>query len=61
MAAVFALVFLPALAAAGLMFKVVQGDLSLASSMAGMMFIALASGIFYGLLRMARQWEDEKL
>jgi hypothetical protein len=59
MAAVFALVFIPALASACLMFKVVQGDVSLASAMAGATFIALAAGIFYGVLRMARQWENE--
>jgi cytochrome c biogenesis protein CcdA len=59
MAAVFALVFLPALAAAGFMFKVVQGDLSFATAMAGMIFIALAGGTFFGLFRMARKWENE--
>ena len=59
MAAVFALVFLPALAATGLMIQVVRGDLSPASSMAGMTFIGLAVGVFYGLFRMARRWERD--
>jgi hypothetical protein len=60
MAAVFCLVFLPALAATGLMVQTIRGDLSAGPAMAGMMFTALASGLFYGLLRMARGWENEE-
>jgi hypothetical protein len=57
MAAVLALVFLPALAAAGFMILVVRDDLSLATAFAGIVFTTLAAGVFGGALRMARRWE----
>lgn len=60
MAAVFCLVFLPALAAAGLMVQTIRGEMSFGGAMAGMMFVALAGGMFLALLRMARQWENEE-
>lgn len=56
MAAVFALVFLFALASTVLFLK----SLAIASFgtvMAGITFLALATGVFLGLFRMARGWE----
>jgi hypothetical protein len=58
MAAVFALVFLFAFASFGLMFGA-NGSFSFGSAMALATFGALAAGVFYGLLRMARNWENE--
>jgi hypothetical protein len=58
MAAVFALVFLFALAATILFLK----SLAIASFgtiLAGATFLALAAGVFLGLYRMAKKWEDE--
>lgn len=59
MAAVLALVFLFVLASVGLLFKTLTGDGSLASLFALATFVALASGVFIGLFKMARRWEDE--
>jgi hypothetical protein len=61
MAAVFALVFLFVLASIGLLAKVFVGDFttSVASAFAMMTFIALAAGVFVGLFRMVRAWENE--
>jgi len=56
MAAVFALIFLPALAAIGLMVKASPG-LGFGTTLALMCFIAMTAGVFYGTLRMARKWE----
>ena len=58
MAAVFALVFLFALASATLFLKVLSGA-SFGTILAGIAFLALASGVFIGLYRMAKRWEDE--
>ena len=58
MAAVFALIFIPALAAVGLMVKA-NGGGSLGATFAIVCFTMLAAGVFVGLFRMARQWEDE--
>lgn len=58
MAAVFALVFLFALASTMLFLK----SLAMASFgtvLAGVTFLALAAGVFLGLFRMARGWEEE--
>lgn len=59
MAAVFALVFLFVLASAGLLFKTLMNDGSFASVFAFITFLVLASGVFVGLFKMARKWEDE--
>jgi hypothetical protein len=60
MAAIFALVFVPALAAVGFMtMSALQGDLSFGSALATVCFALLAMGVFYGLLSMARQWDAE--
>lgn len=59
MAAVFALVFLPVLASVALIAKTLHGDLSFSTALAFTCFLALASGVFFGLYRMAKQWEGE--
>lgn len=59
MATVFALIFLPALAAIGLMTLTTSGDTSVASYMALTAFILLTSGMFVGLYKMMKRWEDE--
>jgi hypothetical protein len=58
MAAVFALVFLFALASTALFIKAL-GAASFGTIFAGITFLALAAGVFYGLLRMTRKWEAE--
>ena len=60
MAAVFALIFVPGLAAVLFMLGTNQGQLSFATAAAATVFVALATGIFMGLLRLSRTWEDEK-
>jgi hypothetical protein len=59
MATVFALIFLPALAAIGLMTLTASGDASLASYAAIACFILLTSGMFVGAYKMMKGWEDE--
>lgn len=60
MAAIFALVFVPALAAVGFMIlSAAQGELTFGTALATAMFAMLAMGVFYGLLKMARQWDAE--
>jgi len=65
MAAVFGLVFLFVLASGGLLLKVVispaggGADASWTSAFALATFLALAWGVFLGLYRMARHWENE--
>ncbi|MFN0250047.1 MAG: hypothetical protein ACKV2T_24400 [Kofleriaceae bacterium] len=59
MATVFALIFLPALAAVGLMALTTTSDTSLASYMALTCFVFLISGMFIGLYKMMKRWEDE--
>lgn len=59
MAAVFALVFLFALASTGLLVKVITGDTSWTSTFALLTFMAMAWGVFIGLFKMARRWEAE--
>jgi len=56
MAAVFALVFLFALASI-LLFVKSLGAVTFSSVLAAGLFIALASGVFLGLYRMVKQWE----
>ncbi len=58
MAAVFALVFLFVLASIALLFKVFVGG-SLAGLFALITFVLLASGVFVGLYKMSKRWEDE--
>lgn len=59
MATVFALIFLPALAAIGLMALTTTGDTGLASYFALTCFVLLTSGMFVGLYKMMKRWEDE--
>jgi hypothetical protein len=59
MAAVFALVFLFVLASGGLLVKTMLVGASFASVFALSTFLALASGVFVGLFKMARRWENE--
>ncbi len=58
MAAVFALVFLFALASTMLFLKSL-GAASFGTILAGVMFLALAAGVFLGLYRMAKRWEGD--
>ncbi len=55
MAAVFALIFLPALAATGFMLK--SGEMDPRTLFAVTLFTVMAAGVFYGALRLARQAE----
>jgi cytochrome c biogenesis protein CcdA len=59
MAAVFALVFLFVCASIGFMVKALPDTLSFGSIAMIMTFIAMASGIFVGLYKLARRWEEE--
>jgi hypothetical protein len=59
MAAVFALVFLFVLASGGLLIKTMLSGASFASVFALVTFLLLASGVFVGLYKMARGWENE--
>lgn len=58
MAAVFALVFLFALASTMVFLKSLAGA-SFGTILAGAMFLALATGVFLGLYRMAKRWEGD--
>jgi hypothetical protein len=58
MAAIFALIFVPALAAMLFMLGLLHGNPSLASCAAVAIFVTLAMGVFVGLLRLMRQWEE---
>ena len=59
MAAVFALVFLFVLASGGVLFKVFVSDASWTSIFALVTFMGLAWGVFLGLFKLARKWENE--
>lgn len=59
MAAVMALVFLFALASSALMI-VMNGPLTFGVAAALVCFTALASGVTFGLMRMARSWEGDE-
>jgi hypothetical protein len=60
MAAVLALVLLPALiATVALTLLGLSGDLTLGTAIAGLVFISLVTGVFVGTLRLARRWEGE--
>jgi hypothetical protein len=60
MAAVFALVFVPALASVLFMVGLVRDGLSFASFAAATIFVALATGMVVALFRLARDWEEEE-
>jgi hypothetical protein len=51
-------VFVPALASIALMLATARGELGFGTAMAMISFVMLASGVFYGLLRLTRQWEE---
>lgn len=59
MAAVFALIFLFVCASIGFMFKALPDSLTFGSVAMIATFVAMASGIFLGLFKLARRWEDE--
>lgn len=59
MATVFALIFLPALAAVALMGLTTVGSLDVRSAIMIVSFTILTSGMFLGLYRMMQRWEDE--
>jgi hypothetical protein len=60
MAAVFALVFVPALAATLCIIGMFQGGVSFGTAFAATVFFALAAGMVTGLFRLAHRWEDEE-
>ncbi len=59
MAAVFALVFLFVLASVAVMVKMVITGASFGAIFATLTFVAMSSGVFYGLFRMSKRWEHE--
>lgn len=58
MAAVFALVFIPALAAIGGMARSSSGMLSFGSFLAVACFTLMTAGVFYGALRLVEREEN---
>lgn len=61
MAAIFALVFVPALFGVLFMVGLARDGMSWSTGVATAIFVALAAGLFTGLFRLTRQWEDEEL
>jgi hypothetical protein len=61
MAAVFALVFVPALAAVLLMLGMNHGAPSFSTVVPATVFVGLAAGLLVGLFRLAHDWEEEQL
>lgn len=59
MAAVFALVFLFVVASVGFMFKALPEHVGFGSIAMIVTFAAMAWGLFIGLYRLARGWENE--
>jgi hypothetical protein len=57
MAAIFALVFVPAVAAILFMLGDIHGHMSFTTFAATMTFFALIGGLITGLFRLARQWD----
>jgi hypothetical protein len=58
MAAVLALVLLPALiATVALTLLGISGDLTFGTAIAGLVFISLVTGVFVGTMRMTKRWE----
>ena len=60
MAAIMALIFVPVLFAIGLMVVTNLGG-SLVATIGTLAFTLLAAGVFVGLFKLARRWEDEIL
>lgn len=59
MATVFALILLPAIFCAGFMALTVGAGAGFASYFAIACFGALLGGMFFGLFRLTRRWEEE--
>jgi putative effector of murein hydrolase LrgA (UPF0299 family) len=59
MAAVMALIFVPALAAVLFMLGTLQGHLSISTVIAAAIFVALTMGVFGGAFQMFRHWDHE--
>jgi hypothetical protein len=59
MAAIFALIFVPAVAAVLCMLGDAHGHLSLTTVAATTMFLALITGLIVGLFRLAQGWDEE--
>jgi hypothetical protein len=59
MGAVFLLVLLPIVGAAGFLLKTCAGEGSGGAMLAAAMILFLACVIGAGVMRMARQWDDE--
>ncbi|MFT3697149.1 MAG: hypothetical protein QM831_28665 [Kofleriaceae bacterium] len=60
MAAIFALVFVPAIGAVLFMLGGLHGQLSLGTLAATTMFVALCVGAIGGLFKMSREWDAEE-
>jgi endonuclease/exonuclease/phosphatase (EEP) superfamily protein YafD len=58
MAAIFALIFVPAMAAVLFMIGTLHRGISIATVSATLIFVALATGIIVGLVRLMNQWES---
>ena len=58
MAAIFALVFVPAVAAVLFMLGDIHGHFSVTSVAATTIFLGLLVGLITGLFRLARQWDE---
>jgi hypothetical protein len=61
MAAVFALVFVPALAAILFMLGLTGGGMTAGTVFAAVVFLALTAGLVVGIFRLAHGWEEEPL
>jgi hypothetical protein len=59
MAAVFALIFVPTLAAVLFMLGGLQGGVTFSTVLATAVFVALATGILTGMFRLAHTWDDD--
>lgn len=57
MAAIFALVFVPAVAAVLVMLGDIHGHMSFTTIAATLTFLALIGGLITGLFRLAHQWD----
>lgn len=60
MAAVFALVFVPAIGAVLFMLGGLYGGISVATISATLMFVALVVGTLGGLFKMSRTWDADE-
>jgi len=59
MAAVFALVFVPGLAAVLFMLGLAGSGITFGTAFAAFVFCALATGLIAGLFKLAHAWEEE--